>query len=68
MPLIRRRRPGRGAAPDNHVDIDNSNVDPRTGSQPSAMQSFWIEAGGFVTCTIVRRSDQAEFAGGTGSP
>jgi hypothetical protein len=49
-----RRRPGQGAASHNHVDIDNSNVgdniaDPGTGPQPSAMQSFWIEAGGFVT-------------------
>jgi hypothetical protein len=56
-----RRRPGQGATPDTHV-IENSNygnvADPGTGPQPSALQSFWTDAGGFVTCTIIRRSDR----------
>jgi hypothetical protein len=57
-----RRRPGQGAASDAHVTIKNSNhgniADPGTGPQPSAMQSFWTEAAGFVACTIIRRSDR----------
>jgi hypothetical protein len=62
MPANRKRRPGQGAAPDNHVAVSNSSVgnvaDTRTEPQPSAMQSFWTEARGFVTCTIVRPSDR----------
>ena len=56
-----RRRPGQRAASDAHVAIKNSNggliADPGTGPQPSAMESFRTEAGRFVTCSIIRRSD-----------
>jgi hypothetical protein len=56
------RRPLVGAAPDSDVTISNSNLgkvaDPGTEPQPSAMQSFWTAAGGFVTCTIIRRFDR----------
>jgi hypothetical protein len=57
-----RRRPGQGAASDTHVAIENINggsiADPGTGPQTSAMQSFWADAGGFVTCTLIRPSDR----------
>ena len=53
--------PGQGAASDTHV-IKKSNygsiANPSTGPQPSAMESFWTEAGRFVTCSIIRRSDR----------
>jgi hypothetical protein len=56
------RRPLIGAAPNTHVAIDSSNTrnipDPGTGPQPSALRSFWAEAGRFVRCSIIRRSDR----------
>ena len=62
MRRTQERRPGQGAAPKTYVTIDNGNIvnihDLGTKPQPSAFQSFWISAGGFVNCTIIRRSDQ----------
>jgi hypothetical protein len=63
MRKMRERRPGQGAASDTQVAIDNSNTknipDPGAAPQPSELPSFWVEADGFVTCTIIRRSDRA---------
>jgi hypothetical protein len=48
MKKTRERRPGQGAASDNHV-IENSNdgniADPGSGPQPSPLQSFRTDAG-----------------------
>jgi hypothetical protein len=61
MPLTRRRRPGQGAARDGQTPKNNSTVaniaETRRRPQPLGLRTFWTEAGGLVTCTIIRRSD-----------
>lgn len=58
-----RRRPWQGAASQTRVATENSNdgylADPGEEPRPSTIQSFWTDAGRFITYTIIRRSDQA---------
>ena|SRR5208282_2002560 len=60
MPLKRRRRPGQGAALDGQTPNNNSTniTETQGGPQPLGLRTFWTEAGGLVTCTIIRRSDR----------
>jgi hypothetical protein len=63
MRKTRERRPGQGAALDGQTPKKkNSRVaniaETRRRPQPLGMRTFWIEAGGLVTCTIIRRSDR----------
>jgi hypothetical protein len=62
MPPTQRRRPGRGAASHAHMTKNNNSATniTETGLPPQllGLRAFWTEAGGLVTCTIIRRSDR----------